>query len=204
MKYQDFVINNGVMIGKFEEMYQVFDDPWEQSTREKFALEKQIALQLLKKNNHKSPIEIGCGHGHFTNEIHKSVGNATGVDISHSAIQKAKNLYPHCNFYCSDISDISTIKTADIDCIMLVEVTWYVLDKLEKFKKDISVFKNIGFFHSLMTYKSGQQQYGKNYFTNGDEIKEYFSDVIDITDFGEIGHKDYDGGKRTFFYGKIR
>jgi len=202
MKYQDFVISNGIMIGKFEEMYQAFDDPWEQSTREKFALEKQIALQLLKKNNHKNPVEIGCGHGHFTNEIYKHVGNATGIDISYSAIQKAKNLYPHCNFYCSDISDISTIKTANVDCIMLVEVTWYVLDKLEKFKKDISVLQNVGFFHSLMTYKPGQQQYGKNYFTNGDEIKEYFSDVIDITDFGEIGHKDYDGGKRTFFLRK--
>lgn len=207
MKYQDFVIKNGVLIGKFEEMYQTFSDPWEQSKREKFALEKKIALQLIKENQHKSPLEIGCGHGHFTNELCKIAGNASGIDISKTAIQTAKNLYPNCNFYDSNISDIDTIKLINPDCIMLVEITWYVLDHLDSFKKEIYKHfskKNIGFFHSLMTYKPGEQQYGKDFFTCGEEINEYFSDIIEILDFGEIGKKEYGGGKRTFFYGKIK
>lgn len=207
MKYQDFVIKNGSLIGKFEEMYQAFDDPWDQSKREKFALEKQIALQLIKNNSHKNPIEIGCGHGHFTNEIQKVTGKATGIDISNSAIQKARSIYPHCKFECADISDISLIQTINPDCIMMVEISWYVLEKLEKFKKDVSYSfskKGVGFFHSLMTYKPGQQQYGKDFFTCNNEIINYFSDIIEVSDFGEIGHKDYDGGKRTFFYGKIK
>ena len=28
LKYQDLVIKNGKFIGKFEEMYQKFSDPW--------------------------------------------------------------------------------------------------------------------------------------------------------------------------------
>lgn len=28
--YHDYVIKDGVFIGKFEEMYQKFDDPWHQ------------------------------------------------------------------------------------------------------------------------------------------------------------------------------
>jgi len=33
-KYQDFVIKNGVFIGKFEEMYQRFPDPWLQESEQ--------------------------------------------------------------------------------------------------------------------------------------------------------------------------
>ena len=28
MKYKDFIIKDGKFIGKFEEMYKKFDDPW--------------------------------------------------------------------------------------------------------------------------------------------------------------------------------
>ena len=36
-RYQDYVIKDGVIIGEFEEMYQDFNDPWEQTTKEKSA-----------------------------------------------------------------------------------------------------------------------------------------------------------------------
>ena len=29
-KYQDYVIRDGKFVGKFEEMYQKFDNPWHQ------------------------------------------------------------------------------------------------------------------------------------------------------------------------------
>jgi len=48
-KYQDFVIKNGRFIGKFEEMYQKFSDPW----------------KLLKKN------KSGVIHKFHTNYIRK-------------------------------------------------------------------------------------------------------------------------------------
>ena len=50
--YQDYVIKDGRLIGEFEGMYQDFDDPWEQTTREKYALEKLIGLELLSKYHH--------------------------------------------------------------------------------------------------------------------------------------------------------
>lgn len=30
-RYQDYVIRDGKFVGKFEEMYQKFDDPWHQN-----------------------------------------------------------------------------------------------------------------------------------------------------------------------------
>ena len=35
-RYQDYVIKDGKFIGKFEEMYQKFDDPWHQSENGNF------------------------------------------------------------------------------------------------------------------------------------------------------------------------
>ena len=62
MGYQDFVIKNGEFIGRFEEMYQQFEDPWEQSTRELYCYEKTIGLEIIKNNNLNKVLELGCGH----------------------------------------------------------------------------------------------------------------------------------------------
>ncbi|HPU29877.1 MAG TPA: hypothetical protein PLM71_06095 [Syntrophorhabdaceae bacterium] len=54
----------------------------------------------------------------------------------------------------------------------MVEITWYVLDKLDRFKKLLSkMCTGCGFFHTLMTYAPGVQKYGVEYFTNLDEKK---------------------------------
>lgn len=92
-KYQDYVIKDGKLIGEFEEMYKDFSDPWEQSSREINAMEKFIGIQLIKRYGHSTPIEYGCGLGVFTNMLFQAVGNSIGVDISTTAIQRAKENY---------------------------------------------------------------------------------------------------------------
>ena len=43
-RYQDYVIKDGKLIGEFETMYKDYEDPWEQSTREEYAIEKSYRL----------------------------------------------------------------------------------------------------------------------------------------------------------------
>jgi hypothetical protein len=50
MSYQDFVIKDGKLVGKFDEMYSLFDDPWEQSIREEYSHEKTLGLSIIEKN----------------------------------------------------------------------------------------------------------------------------------------------------------
>lgn len=202
MKYQDYVIKDGKLIGKFEEMYNIFDDPWEQSTRELYSNEKIIGLEILKKNNHSNVLELGCGLGHYTNRINNVVSKCTGIDISETAINKAKKNYPNCTFITSDILNEDLYK--NIDCVMMVEITWYVLEKLKDFKKIISNYKNIGFFHTLNTYPEKEQKYGNEYFTNHLEIINFFSDTINIEEHGVFCGKEFPGCSRTFFYGKVK
>lgn len=202
MRYQDFVIKDGKLVGKFDEMYKIFDDPWDQSTRELSSNEKIIGLEILKRNNHKHVIELGCGHGHYTKRIKDIVETCTGVDISVNAINRAAQKYPDCNFISSDI--INELLYEKVDCIMMVEITWYVLEKLEKFKSIISNHKGVGFFHTLTTYPAGSQRYGNEFFTNHDQIIDYFSDTVEIEESGIFLKKEYNGCARTFFYGKIK
>lgn len=200
-RYQDYVIKDGKLVGEFEEMYQDFEDPWEQTTREKWASEKAVAINLIQKFNCQRVIELGCGLGHYTNKISKLSIDVLGVDISKTAIDKAKSNYPNCNFIVGDILDYDIYKNYNPDVIVMAEITWYVLDKLDEFisflKKEMP---NVFLIHLLTTYPYGVQQYGKNKFTNLQQIMSYFG--ANYLEWGEISYPEMDGCKRTYFLGK--
>ena len=204
-RYQDYVIKNGKLVGEFEQMYQDFIDPWEQTKREEHALEKIIGLELMRKYRHQRPLEYGCGFGGYTEKLRQVTGYGGGVDISETAIERAHHLYPECDFYVGDVLQEDILKQSNTDCICMIEISWYVLEKLAKFKQ---IMKNnmsgAGFFHTLMTYASGEQQYGKDFFTNLDEIKSFWGDAVDIREWGINGKQEYEGGDRTFIYGTIK
>jgi hypothetical protein len=54
-----------------------------------------------------------------------------------------------------------------------------------------------------MTYPQGEQQYGKNYFSNLEEIMQYWN-IVDFEKWGEFSTKEYNGGKRTICFGLIK
>ena len=204
-RYQDYVIKDGQLVGAFNEMYRDYEDPLEQTYREEGSLEKMIVLELMSQYGHKRALEFGCGFGHYTSKIHTVIDCECGVDVSDIAIKKARLRHPKPSFFVADLLDISVIKNFNPDCICLIEITWYVLDKLDEFKKLISLTsKNAGFFHTLKTYGTGQQKYGLDYFTNLDEIMKYWSDSVDILNWGQVNDLASGEGYRTFFYGKIK
>ena len=90
--YHNYFIQDGKLIGEFEQMYQDFEDPWEQSTREVFSIEKIVGIELLKKYGHQKPLEYGCGLGYYTRQLAEHFDSVCGVDISETAIQKARKL----------------------------------------------------------------------------------------------------------------
>lgn len=203
-RYQDYVIVDGELIGEFEQMYQRFDDPWEQSTRETFASEKAALKSVVKSLGIKSAIEIGCGLGFFTRELKKDIPDITGIDISETAIEKAKKLHKGagCKFIASDIDNFDLFRTIKPQCILMPEVTWYVLNELDNFLNFLrEELPDVVIAHSLMTYEAGQQQYGRDKFTSHNEIMDYFD--MDYLESGEIKRKGMPGA-RTFFVGKFK
>ena len=71
-RYQDYVIKDGKFIGKFEEMYQKFDDPWHQSKDGNFDdLSKKVVAHFIRQYQITSSVEFGCGLGNTMNFIQK-------------------------------------------------------------------------------------------------------------------------------------
>ncbi len=202
-RYQDYVIKDGKLVGEFEEMYQDYDDPWEQSTREKWASEKAVALNLIEKLNAQKVMELGCGLGHYTKKIADLGVDVLGVDVSETAIRKAKLNYPKCNFVVGDILDFELYKKYKPDIIVMAEITWYVLEKLDQFLQFLrSELSETYLIHLLTTYPEGVQKYRKDKFPNLEGIMSYFR--AKFLEWGEISYPDMDGCKRTYFLGQVK
>ena len=106
MRYQDLVIKDGKLIGEFEKMYQLFEDPWNQ-TKEGYvenSISRQIVVNYIKWFKIKSIIEYGCGLGKTVNFIHQNTGvDILGIDISETSIIKSKEKYPNLKFKVDNI-----------------------------------------------------------------------------------------------------
>jgi len=201
-RYQDYVIKDGKLVGEFEEMYQDFDDPYENSEGERFASEKAVCINLIESLPIQNVVDLGCGFGQLTNRIQKVCPSVTGLDLSPTAIKKASTVYPNCNFLVSEFPDLDLLRKLAPDCIVMAEITWYVLDQLDGFIEFLrDEMPNTYLIHMLMTYADGEQKYGAEKFTNLATIKDYFG--MNYTESGEVQHKEHNGGKRTYFIGKF-
>ena len=177
MRYQDLVIKDGEFVGEFEKMYQEFTDPWGQSSDLYFSsLTRRSICHFLEKYDIKSIVEWGCGLGRTVNYIKENTGKdieILGIDISKTAIDKAKDFYPNLEFKVDNILNIS--KYEEFDCMFFSEITWYLLED-RKIDEIFNIMyhkfkgKNKFLIHNLVFYKGGVQQYGKDYFTTLDEF----------------------------------
>ena len=75
-RYQDYVIKNGEFVGEFEQMYQDFNDPWEQNKRAN-STEKAICTNIVQSYSFKRVIELGCGFGNLTSSLTVSYTHLT-------------------------------------------------------------------------------------------------------------------------------
>lgn len=201
-RYQDYVFKDGRLVGEFEEMYRDFDNPWRQLHIESFASDKAVILNLLQRLRAAFGVarvlEIGCGLGQFTKRIHDLGLDSIGMDVSPTAIDKAKSLYSGPRFAQGDISDGGLISDLAPDVIVMCEVTWYVLEKLPGFLDTLrNRLPNAFLLHSLSTYAADEQKVGRDYFTTGDDIRRYFA--MTYLEWGEVCL--HNGQCRAYFLG---
>jgi SAM-dependent methyltransferase len=201
-RYQDYVIKDGKLVGEFEEMYRDHVDPWDQTTREAFSAEKAIALNAISALKPATVMELGCGLGHFTSKIKAlGVSRVVGIDISATAIEKARGTHTSCEFAIGDILDFHLYEKYNPDVIVLAEISWYVLDKLSAFITYMREQRPTTYLiHLLVTYSPGEQKYGKDQFTNLDEILRYFG--LNYVEFGQVTKPLHGNVSRTYFLGK--
>ena len=174
MKYQDLVIKDGKFIGEFEKMYQKFDDPWNQSSPDILnnSFSRQAVINYIKKFNIKTVVEFGCGLGHTSNLIINKCDDLSliGVDITKTAIEKARINFPSIEFKNDNILNINDYSATQ--CIFLSEILWYILKDSTIDKVFTVLKKNFKGKYLIIqqTFYKGQQRYGLDYFSNLDEL----------------------------------
>jgi len=110
-RYQDYVIKDGRLVGDFESLYKKFEDPWHQSrsdhlhdSRRSIALAQCIHLRGMDgHDNVNRVLEIGCGFGHLTDSLRQQGFSAVGVDVSETAVAKARQKNPSSVFMAASI-----------------------------------------------------------------------------------------------------
>lgn len=175
-RYQDYVIQDGKFIGKFEEMYQKFEDPWHQIEAVEDSYARQATLLTLKNCGIRSVLEVGCGLGGFTNYLHVNLPEVyiTGMDISETAIEKAKETYCDLEFFVENLCQYSKSGGGGYDAYLFAEIMWYILDDLDVIIKNFTEkYKGKFIIINQTFYPEGQQKYGRNYFANLNEMINY-------------------------------
>lgn len=167
--YHEYVIKNGVFIGRFEEMYRNIEDPWHHD--DAHHLQYDILLTLLK---HTVPpekigavLDIGCGKGAFTARLREMYPHAyfKAVDISQTAIRKAENKFGSrgIDFQVMDINKEYTRIREKFDLILLSQVMWYILPSLKAIISrlyGVCLSKTGALVFNQCFYPFGVQEYG--------------------------------------------
>lgn len=202
--YHDYVIQDGEFVGAFEEMYRDHDDPWAQLSKDRMQPDKALALnairRLLEERGSLRVLELGSGLGGFAAEIAETGAETIGLEISSTAVEKARARFDKPEFIVGDILDEDVLCRICPDLIVMCEISWYVLEKLEKF---ISMCRNrlpdVRLIHILTVYPPDEQRYGKSYFQDFEGIKDYFN--VDIIEQAVIDAEAFEGTTRTYFLG---
>ncbi len=142
-KYHSYVFDQKKrkLVGDFEQMYKDekeknFDSWHERDCR---FLRKQIPLLLLSHYNFSKILDLGCGKGTLSQFLKKRNNTVVGVDISPTAIDRAKASFPDINFVCSDISEFVIKEKSKFDLVVIMGTLAYI----ENYKEVLSHVKNL-------------------------------------------------------------
>ena len=209
MKYQDYVIKDGKFVGKFDEMYQKFNDPWLlQNSYKKlenlhyriiyYYCERVRSINKIKKKL--ITLEIWCGYPQISNKLLTHGFNSFGTDISETVIKKSKQKFPKLKnkLFVSEFLNFNLYNKINPDIFILSDITWYILPELGKFISYFKKLKKKYLIHSLAVYEKNKQKYGKNYFCDLQSIKKYFK--LNYLSSGYVQNASDD--QHTFFLGK--
>ena len=117
-----------------------------------------VAFNLIKDLHElASALDIGCANGGFTARlreiVHGEHGIVWGMDVSETAIQRAKTRFPRCHFFTGNLTDI-TVSDSSFDLVSCLDVIYYLDDAGRKKAVDeiARVLKSNGYLLVLISW----------------------------------------------------
>jgi len=194
-------------IGDFEGLYKNERDPWGQSASKDnemtayYQYSRQRLVECLNALSPESILEVGCGLGYTTKIIQDNLRHSevTGMDISKTAVQKAKKSFNSLRFKVGDISS-SKFNSEKYDCIILNQLLWYILANLPvAFDNCLKSLKPGGKLILSQAFLHTQQRYGKDICDGFLGLKQYIKENFnkkfhikysDLDESLRFNHKD--------------
>lgn len=173
--YHKYVFDseNRQFVGKFEEMYQGEDseqyDSWFQE--DLTSLAKQLSLTVLERHNFGQILDVGCGKGAFTHLLKKANNQVTGLDISLTAVRKARAKYPHIRFEVMEAPQMALLNQA-FDLVVVQEVLSY-LDGWRDVLQTIALMTQ--YIYTTLYLPPNPIGYVKSFDDLRDEISKHFT-----------------------------
>lgn len=177
---KDYVFKTGrdgklSFVGDFEGLYKNETDPWGQKgldarLKDYYAFSRANLVSAVNylvdiSEKHMDVLEIGCGFGYVTSELQKGLsgkGKITGMDISRTAVTKAKSLFPDLEFVTGDICSKGLKAGGKFDVVIMSQILWYILEKLPHVFENIdNLLKKDGYLVFVNAFLK-EQKYGKN------------------------------------------
>lgn len=116
--------DQSTIYSNLEELFQK-SDPWVKTKEYRKEAEENI-LTLLRSVPHASVLEVGCAEGAFTKRLLTVAKNVTGIDVSKTAIEKARKNVPGAQFAVASFEDFDSDKKFDV--IICSEILYYIID----------------------------------------------------------------------------
>jgi 2-polyprenyl-3-methyl-5-hydroxy-6-metoxy-1,4-benzoquinol methylase len=125
-RYQDYVICNGRLVGKFEDMYREVEVPWHQDETVD-AVFSDLTVALIRRRHPKSLLDVGCGLGYMVARLKREVSGlvrVVGLDVSATAVAKAGSRFPDIEFRADQIG--GDAGAGCFDMVVSKDILWYV------------------------------------------------------------------------------
>lgn len=128
----------------------------------------------------------------------------TGIDISQTAINKAKSLFPEIRFVCSDVLKERPLPGEYFDLVVIKEVFWYVLNNLAQFFQNvIAMIRQGGYLYVSQSFPEAEKWVGQEMIDSPDRLKNILLQHAKPVHYCVEWDWNYNGRPLVHFLGKI-
>ena len=117
-------------VGAFEDMYRGEDaegyDSWDQEDMD--TVSRRLSLAVLAGRDFGTVLDVGCGKGAFTSHLKRPGNHVVGIDVSDTAIAKARARYPEIEFRRLAADELSELPARRFDLVVAMEILSYLED----------------------------------------------------------------------------
>jgi SAM-dependent methyltransferase len=160
-KCNQYIVKNDEFVRNFEEMYLVYEDPWEQQQNAVDCITTSLTFSVLERlielKKIKQILDIGCANGYYAKNLTKIFfdANYIGTDISKTVIDRARAKERDLSFIVNDIRVRNDEFVNQFELIFSAKVLYYVAPEIDDTLKNIDCYlKNGGYFSFIYNHRS--------------------------------------------------